>query len=290
MIVVVGTVCVDRVSRISKWPERGGYADIESTRIFPGGEALNTAVGLVRLGADVVLVGSALAEDEEGDLVRNFMAREGLRAQCATHPVRTPSCDVFVDDGGERTMLGNGFLDLAEYGLPDLPEAPAGTWVTVEPNLGPVAREVWREAARRGWRRYAMDFWRSDDPLAPGDWHQTSTDWVGFRGDREGLMAWLETQRSSGVSTVVTDGAHGLAILIPDEPVRWVEAWPSVEPLDSTGAGDQFRAGMLWGLDSGMPVAEALRWGMACGALNCRSEGGCLGAATRSEVEALGRR
>jgi sugar/nucleoside kinase (ribokinase family) len=48
-----------------------------------------------------------------------------------------------------------------------------------------------------------------------------------------------------------------------------------------------FRAGVLFGLDQGWPLADCLRFAAAAGALNCRGYGAIGGLTDRSEVETL---
>jgi sugar/nucleoside kinase (ribokinase family) len=48
----------------------------------------------------------------------------------------------------------------------------------------------------------------------------------------------------------------------------------SIEPVDTTGAGDSFNAGFLHAWLAGAPVRDALRLGAACGALSTRGLGG----------------
>ncbi len=57
---------------------------------------------------------------------------------------------------------------------------------------------------------------------------------------------------------------------------RHYPSFPAPTIVDSTGAGDMFRAGMLMGLDSDWPIARCLQFAAAAGALKC----GSLGATT----------
>lgn len=46
MVVVFGTVCLDRILRVARLPGHGGYVEIDDEVLMLGGEAANTALAL----------------------------------------------------------------------------------------------------------------------------------------------------------------------------------------------------------------------------------------------------
>jgi sugar/nucleoside kinase (ribokinase family) len=67
---------------------------------------------------------------------------------------------------------------------------------------------------------------------------------------------------------------------------EWVRAKAAeVVPVDTTGAGDSFAAGLLFGLIDGRSLAAALAIGVACGTLATRKLGGIDGQATLEDAE-----
>jgi len=59
-----------------------------------------------------------------------------------------------------------------------------------------------------------------------------------------------------------------------------------VEVVDSTGAGDSFDAGFLYGILAGWPLRDALDLGVACGSLSCTGIGGTAAQPTLAEARA----
>jgi sugar/nucleoside kinase (ribokinase family) len=277
MILVFGTICLDRVMQISRLPEPGGYVPVESEAIYLGGEAANTANALRSWGCEAALVGNELGSGADGDLLEKLLIERGLQS-VPRGRLRTPVCDIYVTPDGERTMFGRGFSTM-EPSL-DLTCIPfqEGALFTAEPNMSEVSRSVTREALRRGMRVYLMDFFREDDPLGEGSFWQCSTDWVGARGDVQGNIRWVqEWVDRKGCFAILTDSARGLVCGSPDLPVRHYESFPAPQIVDSTGAGDVFRAGMLYGLEQGWEERRCLAFASAAGALEC----GYLAATTR---------
>ncbi len=70
---------------------------------------------------------------------------------------------------------------------------------------------------------------------------------------------------------------------------RGEETWEHpafpVEVVDTIGAGDSFNAGFLYGHLSGLPLAESLRLGCACGAFATTKPGGTAGQPTLAELK-----
>jgi sugar/nucleoside kinase (ribokinase family) len=280
MVLVFGTVCLDRVMQIPRLPEPGGYVGITSEEVYLGGEAANTANALKSWGVEVELVSNELGTGPDAQLLNNLLASRGLASADMPHPTenqRTPVCDIYVTPDGERTMFGRGFSDME----PEIPieqiKFRGGEWFTAEPNMSETSRAVASLAKRYGMKRYLMDFFREDDSLGPGDIWQCSTDWVGSRGDASANVLWVRRWvDEKGCAAILTDGPRGLIFGSPELPARHFPALPSPLVIDSTGAGDIFRAGVLYGLHAGWPLLKAIVYGSAAGALEC----GYLGATT----------
>ena len=72
---------------------------------------------------------------------------------------------------------------------------------------------------------------------------------------------------------VIKRGSKGALLIKPDGTSMEAEPFP-VTVIDTTGAGDSFNAGLIYGGVHGQELAEALRWACACGALATRRIGG----------------
>ncbi len=89
-----------------------------------------------------------------------------------------------------------------------------------------------------------------------------------------------------GVRTVVvTLGAQGVLACSGATPLH--VAAPAVIAIDTTGAGDAFNGALAVALGEGRPLADALRFATAAGALACTRRGAQDALPTREEVEAL---
>lgn len=290
MILVFGTICLDRVMRIPTLPSPGGYVEVESEYVMLGGEAANTANVLKGWGADYVLAGNATGVGPDSGVLHDALSSKSLRL-FEGHLVgatQTPVCDVYVTDDAERTMIGRGFSQL-ELSV-DVARLPfsKGDWFTAEPNMAHASRDAVKLAHEAGMRTYTMDFVQPDDPVYPDSVWQSSTDWVGSRGNvPKNLRVARDIHAKTGATAVLTDGAKGLVVAMPGSPARYFPAFRAENFVDATGAGDAFRAGMLYGLDQGWPLLSCLRFGAAAGCLMCQVLGGTSETPSLADIEAL---
>jgi len=272
-VLVFGTVCLDRLRTVGSIPEPGGYVEIIDEELFLGGEAANTACALHEWGVSIALMPNPIGTDEAGIALLRLAEKRGIQLVVRSG-VATPFCDIYVTPDSERTMFGFGFTSLAPTVRIEFPK-DAAEWFTAEPNFGATAREAAVQANARGCQLYLMDFNEPDDPIPPGSWWQSSTDWVGKRGDaRLNAQFASEQARRFQCHAALTDGAFGVYYAPPSGEAVHIPALPSNGLVDATGAGDRFRAGMLYGLTQEWRIEDCLRYASAAGARKLAAKGG----------------
>jgi 1-phosphofructokinase len=113
--------------------------------------------------------------------------------------------------------------------------------------------------------------------------------WEGYADleQLDDLVAGARRLHGEGARNVLVSRATAPAILVADgdDPSEVAISAPAFEALDSHGTGDSMFAATGVGLARGMSMIDALRLGMAAGALNATRRG--LGSGTREEIERL---
>jgi 1-phosphofructokinase family hexose kinase len=105
--------------------------------------------------------------------------------------------------------------------------------------------------------------------------------------DEDDAVAAAATIHATGIALVVISMGERGAVL-SNGAQAWTARPPSVVERNPIGAGDSMMAGLVWGLSRGLPIEEALRWGVASGAAAASLDGTAFG--TRSQVEVLERK
>lgn len=265
------------------------YAGSSPAVVASGGSAANTAVGVAALGGAAGFIGRTAADDL-GELFRSDLARTGVRVGRAGHgpvadagdgPGITGRCMVYVTPDGERTMathlgvasrlgpadldedlLGSAQVVYLEGYLWDLPPAKAAMHRAVEvahAGDGLVALTVSDPFCVERHRREFLDLVRDHVDILFAN-EEEATALFGVPDVERALAAAEET----GVLVAVTRGAAGSVVVTPAGSVA-VPAEPAAV-VDTTGAGDLYAAGFLFGLTHGADPERCARLGASCAA------------------------
>jgi sugar/nucleoside kinase (ribokinase family) len=274
-ISVFGPVNVDVTARPVDFGKLEiGSQPMEDIRIAYGGDALNEAVVLRRLGAAVELV-SRVGQDESGDRLVRFLEKEGISGAGINRAADTPTSVniVLVDPQGERYFLTdpNGSMRRIrrEDYLPFLPDAGniicfPGMFVSREMDI-PAMEAVFAEARKKPGRTLCADMTKAKNGEKLEDLRGLlpMIDYI-FPNEAEAELltgeadartsARMFTEAGAGCA-VIKRGARGCVIARQGEILE-LPAYPVARAVDTTGAGDAFAAGFAYALSRKMPLAD----------------------------------
>src|SRR5262245_39796517 len=105
-IVVVGSINMDLVVRVSRLPLPGETLHAHDFQTIPGGKGANQAVAAARLGARVTLIGR-VGDDAYGSRLREGLASDGVNVEHVAVASGCPSgmAVIAVDDAGQNTIM-----------------------------------------------------------------------------------------------------------------------------------------------------------------------------------------
>jgi sugar/nucleoside kinase (ribokinase family) len=255
------------------------YAAMGPATVMSGGSAGNTAAGVASFGGKVAYFGK-VRNDELGRLFTHDIRAIGTSFATA-HAVSGPAtarCMIFVTPDGERSM--NTYLGACtQLGPDDIDAATVeGAQVTyLEGYLWdpPAAKEAFRKASKiaHGAGRsvaltlsdsFCVDRYRAEFL----DLMRTGVVDIVFANEAELKSLYTTSDFDSAVAAiredvslaVVTRSELGAIAVTRGETVA-APAYPVEKLVDTTGAGDLFAAGYLFGHTSGRERRDCLRLG-----------------------------
>lgn len=278
-IAVVGDVFCDIVFRgISRMPEWGEEVFGSEPVLCPGGAA-NVAVGLARLEVPTRLLARTKADDTIGNVLAVELARhEHLRVDWF-NPAPATALTVALPHGTERAMMSymppGDSLALAPLipwdELSGVRHLHIAQWHEGSQPLGDQG-DILRAARQRGITTSIDISWQQ----TPG-WLERIRELLGHvdlfvpnRAEACGLAECddvedaLERLAEIVPTVVVKLGEEG-AIGLDAEGVHRAPARPA-EIVDTTGAGDAFAAGLLYGFTRRWPLRRSMALANVCGA------------------------
>ena len=276
--------------------ERGGMTLVDTERAhalydamgpakeISGGSAANTLAGLAALGARCAFIGQ-VADDQLGEVFAHDIRAGGIAFETPARPGEPPTarCLIFVSPDGQRTM--NTYLGASQF----LPAAALDVGLIADAAVLYLEGYLWDPEEPRSAMRRAIAAARGAGrkvAFTLSDGFVIARHGDDFRaliaaGEIDILFA---NEHELAALTGAEDFDAGLAALAPKVPVlvvtrsekgavavmgevrAEVAAAPVARVVDTTGAGDLFAAGFLFGHVRGQPLAESLRLGAICAA------------------------
>lgn len=260
------------------------YAAMGPAREISGGSAANTLAGLAALGARCAFIGQ-VAEDQLGEVFAHDIRAGGIRFDTAARAGDPPTarCLIFVTPDGQRTM--NTFLGASQY-LPAaaLDEAAIADaeilylegylWDPEEPRAAmrraiAAAKSAGRKVAFTLSDAFVIDR-HGDDFRAmidAGDIDILFANHIELASltGQDDFHAGIDSLKDKVPLLVVTRSEQG-AVAASGGKLYEVPAEPVAKVVDTTGAGDLFAAGFLYGHVNGRGIDECLTMGAVCAA------------------------
>jgi sugar/nucleoside kinase (ribokinase family) len=293
-ILCIGMPVRDLTFRVQGLPARGSKENASHFDEICGGNALNGAIGIVRLGGRASICGPmGDARETTSRYIFDKLAHEGIDATHIVHMpgLVTPISNIMIDPSGERTIVTFRDPELWKVHLPDADELLEDCdAILTESRCAQFCTDLCAEARRRdipvivdvdramslreGLLTASSHLVFSSEPLQ---------ETAGVADDGEALkkIARLTPSFLAG-----TRGALGTLWLDEHQNLQQTPAFP-VHTVDTLGAGDVFHGAFALAITEKQDIPSALRFASAAAALKCTRFGGAFAAPQRAEVAEL---
>jgi sugar/nucleoside kinase (ribokinase family) len=293
-VVGLGANSVDYVNLLPAYPRpQGEFAKmrIREQTITCGGQMATALATCTQLGLSAKYLG-ATGTDDNGRRIRLEMERRGIDlADAVIRDGRTQFAIILVDEGtGERIVLWDRDERLALRDREVPPDVLAAARLVHVDDVDQAAAIKAARLARQLGRPVTSDLdrmtERTEELVAavtiPIFAEHVPPALTGV-ADHEAALRKL-SRRHEGL-LVVTLGPRGALTLDGDRAVH--APGFVVDVVDTTGAGDVFRGGFVFGLLQGWPVDRVLAFANAAAAVSCTRLGALNGVPVREEVDRL---
>jgi sulfofructose kinase len=290
-VVGIGENSVDLVYRIPVAPATDSKVAASAYRISCGGQVATTLAACSSFGLRTAYVGT-VGGDDHGRRIRQALAAALVDVSFAVvRDAPNRHAVILVDErNGDRTVVwhrdpalvfGAGEVPGAVIAaarllhVDDLDEDAAIAAAQIAARAGiPVTSDIDRVTART-LELMAL----STAPILSAHVPAALT------GERDPERALRQLRTGHPGWLCVTLGTHG-AMLLEDDRLHRVPAF-AIDAVDTTGAGDVFRAGFIYALLQAQSPSRILRFAAAAAALSCTREGAMTSVPTVDEVERL---
>jgi len=289
-VVGLGQCCLDILGQTNSYPELDQKTELDSLLVQGGGPVATALVTLARLGVPVAIVG-AVGDDEFGRQIHQGLVDE--RVDC-TYLVQSSGASsqvafISVDDDGRRNIFwhrGTATLSVPKsfqtllsdsvriLHLDGLHFEPVITAAEMARSLNVVT------VLDAGTFRPGME------KLLPLIDHLVVSEKFArqVNDDPEVALKQLADYRAEAIT--ITLGNAGSLSMSTDGQIFRQPAF-AVDVVDTTGCGDVFHGGYIYGLLQNWSLPEIVRFAAACAALKTRSLGGRTAIPALHEVESF---
>lgn len=292
-ILCIGLPVRDLTFRVNV-PARGSKENATHFDEICGGNALNAAIGIVRLGGRASICGPmGDSQETSSRYIFDKMAQEGIETNHLIHmpDLVTPISAIMIDDTGERTIVTFRDPELWKVKLPPtellLEDCAA---ILTESRCAPFCTELCAEAVKRGIP-VVVDV---DRAMSMREGLLTASSHLVFSSEplqqtadvTDDGQALQKLAKLTPSFLAGTRGPQGTIWFNEKGGLEETAAFP-VHTVDTLGAGDVFHGAFALAITEKQELRQALRFASAAAALKCTRFGGAYAAPQRTEVEAF---
>jgi ribokinase len=295
-VIGFGALNVDTLLKVDKIASAEEESFIHDYTETCGGSAANTMVGLARLGCKVGFVGK-VADDHEGQLQLDCFKQEGVNTDGIIHSPKGKSgvCLGFVDKKGARALYINpGVNDQIEFREVEAPYVTDTQIVHMSSFVGEKSFRTQKKLLSflpdtvkisfDPGSLYAQKGFSAIEPIIQNSFVMmpNEVELALITGEKEVPKGALRLLQAGVKIVAVKLGAKGCYVTNGEE--KQVIQPLKVQAVDTTGAGDAFNAGFLYGLLHDKTLAECGRIGNYVAAQSVTKMGARTGLPTQKDL------
>ncbi len=291
-IAVAGSVLVDKIYQIAGYPQKGELTQIKGISRAVGGLVPNVGIDLKKIdGSLTVYACGKVGNDEEGEFVKSEFSRYGLDMSGLKTDAKekTSFTDVMSEIGGERTFFtyAGASADFGEsdmdFDKTDADMLHLGYFLLLDKIDNGDGLKILKKAKAKGVKtsidlvsensdRYSLVIpcLQYTDNLIINEIEAGSI--AGIEPEKGNIRKIAEKLKEKGVKERVIIHLPQFGVCLSESGYTEIPSFdlPKGYIKGTTGAGDAFCAGSLYGIYKGYTDREILEFGSMCAAVSLR--------------------
>jgi sugar/nucleoside kinase (ribokinase family) len=269
-----------------QYPDKSGYAEIEKIYKNIGGEAANTSIVLSRLGLSVKLDGNWINPDDDAVLLQDVFNQHKIDISRISFQKCQGPKEMLVVDSTSRTIFGT-YAQLSKeksWNNPKEADIQNAKVISLDPFFSQASLQVAEYAKIKNKPIVTVDCKFNDPIFLASDVAIISEEYLRDVYPGNSVSSITRKYKDHSMGTVILTFGHKQIIYwSPDEEYNKFSPY-KISPIDSTGAGDSFRAGIIYGVLKKWPSGKSIEFASALAALVCQSFPGVLNSPSYDEV------
>lgn len=285
---MVSTSTLYKLDGKFQYPEADNYAEFADWYPMTGGEAANSAIVLAKLGVSIRLDGNWLGTMNQGERTLEILRRFGIdTGRLQLKPDYRGVEELVIADDRTRTVFGTYvklFSTGRQWNEPCHQDIESAKVVSLDPFFREESLAVSRMCKELGKPYITVDCKYTDEiaknaaaVIIAGEYRRGTYPEAGFD---ELFAKYLEN--ATGL-VIFTSGGQNICYGLKGQKIKDFQPY-SIQPVDTTGAGDTFRAGVVYGFLQNWPAETTIHFASALAAYVCETFPGVLKCPTFDEL------
>ncbi|MEG8989747.1 ribokinase [Ignavibacteria bacterium 4148-Me] len=294
-IIVVGSTNTDLVSFVKKFPKPGETIFGKMFHIYPGGKGANQAVGLAKLGKNVVFISKVGNDDFGKKMLMNLKAnRVNVKNIIIDNENPTGIAMITVDESGENyiVVISGANMNLSSEDIYKKQNLFSGAKIFLTQLEIPL--ETIDVCLSLSKINNMMTVLNPAPAKVLPEKILSLVDIITPNESELGILTNMEINSNSiekaaniliskGVKNVVVTLGEKGAFLYNGKIAKYFPPY-AIKALDTTAAGDAFNAGLVYALSEGYPLDDAIKFANATAAVSVTKYGAQTSMPTKEEV------
>lgn len=293
-VLVLGSINIDFVSFVSRYPQPGETLTSNDFGIFQGGKGANQAIALAKLDVSTLMLGK-VGKDVLSDFALSSLQESGVNTTGITKSQKnsTGSASIWVNAQGQNSIViypgANGEVD-EDFIVQHEKFFDDASWLLTQFEVPLESILLALKFAKEHDLKTIIDpapvkkisnddIWGLVDYLLPNEIELKELTRT------EDVLKGIHTLKSWGVKEVIVKlGKQGAAYEGKGKLVAF-PAIPVEQRIDTTGAGDCFIAGFLYGMIQQRDISQAIKIANLTASYSIQKKGAAISFPKKSEID-----